>query len=86
MVAIPAGRANKGSTLTERRIEEIGCLLCGAELGHEKGSAYSVCFDEPWIRNHWGGETHEYIGYLCDACGKRLQEVSSRRLRGEGSP
>lgn len=33
---------------------------------------WSICYDPEWKRNTWGGETHEYRGWLCQACAERL--------------
>lgn len=48
------------------------CLLCDVPLPAE-GTRWSVCEDAAFESNVWGGDSHEYVGYLCDECGERLK-------------
>lgn len=52
------------------------CLLCNIEIKDDQGSPYSVCLDQCWKQNTWGGDTHEYLGYLCEKCGKEIEKKS----------
>ena len=49
------------------------CLFCKKTL-NDKHTAYSVCYDPCWKENVWGGDSHQYIGYLCDECGEEMSE------------
>lgn len=49
------------------------CLLCGEEI--KGGSPYSVCYDPHHEGNVWGGDTHEYIGYICEKCGRKIKHA-----------
>lgn len=53
------------------------CLLCKMPLGN---SPYSVCYDASFERNVWGGDSHDYVGYICVKCGNRLLREAERKL------
>lgn len=47
------------------------CLICGKEVS-KNGTPYTVCKDEFYKHNVWGGDSHEIIGYVCEDCFKKL--------------
>ena len=49
------------------------CIICKIELD-DKGTPYSVCYDPEFEHNVWGGDSHEYVGYLCKSCFDGLKE------------
>ncbi len=49
------------------------CLICDKIITDESGSPYSVCYDSKYKVNVWGGDSHEYVGYLCEECGAKLE-------------
>jgi len=36
-------------------------------------SPYSICYDLSYKTNVWGGDSHEYVGYICEECGAKLK-------------
>ena len=59
--------------MKNERADMERCLICGKEISPDGGSPYSVCYDPAWEYNVWGGDSHEYIGYLCWDCGEKLK-------------
>ncbi len=49
------------------------CLICDKVITDKSGSPYSVSYDYVYMHNVWGGDSHEYIGYLCEECGAKLK-------------
>ncbi len=47
------------------------CVVCGTVLGID-GSPWSICYDEEYEHNIWGGDSHEYRAYLCQNCATNL--------------
>lgn len=50
------------------------CFICDKKP-KKKGrnwSPYSVCYDPMYKKNTWGGDSHEYVGLLCDDCMRTL--------------
>lgn len=56
------------------------CLLCDAEVDYS--CSFSVCDDPEHLANVWGGDTHEYVGYLCDECGEMFQKKAEKLSNG----
>jgi hypothetical protein len=52
--------------------EKDKCLLCDEILTEEGTSPYSLCYDPSYKTNCWGGDSHDYIGFFCRKCGKKL--------------
>ena len=52
------------------------CLICGKKIPDD--SPYSVCFDPDYKRNVWGGDSHQYIGLLCEEDGLKLNKKAEQ--------
>jgi hypothetical protein len=52
------------------------CLICHRNI---KDGPYCVCYDPDWKINVWGGDSHRYVGYLCNKCGKKLQKEANKQ-------
>ncbi len=44
------------------------CFFCRGRVDERLGTPYSICYDPEWRVNIWGGDTHRYLAYICEAC------------------
>lgn len=54
------------------------CLNCGKTFTEKWQTPWSICYDPSYKTNVWGGDSHEYIGYLCGRCGRKFDKRAKR--------
>lgn len=42
------------------------CRICGSDLSD--GSPWTLCYDEHYKTNVWGGDTHRIVASFCQSC------------------
>jgi hypothetical protein len=55
------------------------CTRCDAALADWR-SPWTICYDPMWENNVWGGDSHEYRGFLCQKCAEDLLTPSPKAV------
>ena len=57
------------------------CPICKKPT--EEDGPFSLCFDPVWRGNMWGGDSHEYVCFVCEDCGRRVAMEHGKEIPNE---